>query len=242
MGFEVVPAIDLRGGRCVRLRQGDYARETVFGDDPGEVAARWSAAGATTIHVVDLDGARVGAPANLDAVKRIRQCSAASLQVGGGLRSDSAVESVLAAGADRVVLGTALVNDPAWVERLCNRIAERLVVGIDARRGMVATQGWRETSPLTTGEVVERANAMGVQRALFTDISRDGTLEGPNLDALRDVVQTATFEVIASGGVSALNDLFAIRSTGAAAAIVGQALYTGAVSLDEAVARLRSEA
>jgi phosphoribosylformimino-5-aminoimidazole carboxamide ribotide isomerase len=241
MGFELIPAIDLRGGKCVRLRQGDYAQETVFSEDPGATAARWSEAGATVIHVVDLDGAAAGEPRNLEALRRIRSASTATLQFGGGLRTDAAVEDALEAGADRVVLGTALVNNPDWVAGLCARLADRIVVGIDTRNGKVATQGWLETSALTTDDVVARANDLGVRRALFTDIARDGTLEGPNLDGLRAVVQHARFDVIASGGVASTDDLVAIRRTGAAAAIVGQALYTGAIDFTAALALLREE-
>src|SRR5579871_1135856 len=139
MGFQLIPAIDLRGGRCVRLLQGDYARETVFSADPAEVAARWTAAGAQTIHVVDLDGAASGRPSNLAALRAIRDATAATLQFGGGLRDDAAIDDALAAGADRVVLGTALITRPDWVERLCAQSAERILVGIDARDGRVAT-------------------------------------------------------------------------------------------------------
>src|SRR5439155_2059098 len=149
MGFQLSPAIALRGGKCVRLRQGDYAQETVFDDDPGAVVGRWSEAGATVVHVVDLDGAAAGRPVNLDALRIIRGATSATLQYGGGLRTDQAVDEALVAGADRVVLGTALVKDPDWVKRLCARFADRVMVGIDARGGRVATQGWLETSSLS---------------------------------------------------------------------------------------------
>ncbi|MEA2639763.1 MAG: phosphoribosylformimino-5-aminoimidazole carboxamide ribotide isomerase [Chloroflexota bacterium] len=241
MGFRVVPAIDLRGGRCVRLTQGDYDRETVFADNPAEVAARWTAAGARVIHVVDLDGAASGLPANLPALRAIRAATGVTIQYGGGLRDDATIDQVLEAGADRIVLGTALVTRPDWVASLCTRMGERIVIGIDARDGVVATQGWRDASTLTTRDAIARAAELGVQRALFTDIGRDGMLGGPNLAALREVVAAAPFEVIASGGVATIADLEAIQQTGAAAAIVGRALYTGAVDLGAAIARLEAQ-
>jgi len=239
MGFDVIPAIDLRGGRCVRLMQGDYARETVYSDDPAATAAAWFEAGAKILHVVDLDGAATGRPENLDALRAIRQATTATIQYGGGLRDDAAVQSALDAGADRVVLGTALVTRPEWVERLCASLADRVVVGIDTRDGRVATEGWKETTPVATKKLVEQANAFGVRWGLFTDIDRDGTLRGPNLDALKDVVRAAKFGVLASGGVATMDNLDALREAGAAGAIVGRALYTGQLDLRAAVARFR---
>jgi phosphoribosylformimino-5-aminoimidazole carboxamide ribotide isomerase len=237
VSFEVIPSIDLRGGRCVRLLQGDYDQETVFSDDPVAVATRWAEAGANTLHIVDLDGAATGAPAHLEVIAAIRRATPMTVHYGGGIRDDETVKRALAAGVDRVVLGTALITRPDWVAALCGRMAEQIVVGIDARNGRVATDGWKQTSSLTTADAVRRANEMGVQRALFTDISQDGTLAGPNLDALRAVVAEAEFQVIASGGVARLEDLDAIATTGATAAILGRALYTGAIDLRAAIAR-----
>lgn len=237
MGFDVIPAIDLRGGRCVRLRQGDYARETVYSEDPATTAAAWVEAGANVLHVVDLDGAAAGRPANLDALAAIRQATTATIQYGGGLRDDEAVRAALDAGADRVVLGTALVTRPEWVERLCASLADRLVVGIDSRAGQVATDGWRATTGVSTETLVAQANALGVRWGLFTDIERDGMLGGPNVGALKAVVGAAAFAVLASGGISTLDDLDAVREAGAAGAIVGTALYTGQLDLRSAVER-----
>jgi phosphoribosylformimino-5-aminoimidazole carboxamide ribotide isomerase len=236
MGFEVIPAIDVRGGKCVRLFQGDYAQETVFADDPAAVAARWTSEGARTIHVVDLDGAAEGKPVNLATLRAIRAITDATIEFGGGLRTDDAVAEAMEAGADRVVVGTALVNQPEWVGELCRRWGERIVAGIDARNGMVATAGWKDISSMTTEQIVDRAGELGLQWALFTDIGRDGTLEGPNVEALRAVVAQAQFRVIASGGVARTQDIAVIQATGAAAVIVGRALYTGAVSLPNALA------
>lgn len=237
MGFEVIPAIDLRGGRCVRLLQGDYARETLYSEEPAAMAAAWFAAGATALHVVDLDGAASGRPHNLDVLRAIRQATIATIQYGGGLRDDAAIQSAFDAGADRVVLGTALVTQPEWVERLCGSLVDRIVVGIDTRDGRVATEGWKQTTVVATEGLVARANALGVRWGLFTDIERDGMLGGPNLAALEDVVRTAKFGVLASGGVATIDDLDALRDAGAAGAIVGRALYTGQLDLRVAVRR-----
>jgi phosphoribosylformimino-5-aminoimidazole carboxamide ribotide isomerase len=235
MVFEVIPAIDLRGGRCVRLTQGDYDRETVFSDDPAGVARGFCEAGAGTIHVVDLDGAAEGRPMNLETLRAVRRAANVKIQYGGGLRTDEAVEQALEAGADRVVLGTALITRPTWVAVLCETYGHRVVVGIDARDGKVSTDGWRTTSAIPTEEAVDRANDLGVLWALFTDIARDGMLQGPNLEALSNVVSRAQFKVIASGGVTTLDDLPRIRETGAAAVIIGRALYTGAIDLEQAL-------
>ena len=238
MGFQIIPAIDLRAGRCVRLAQGDFNRETGWSDDPAEVARRWTEAGAAVIHVVDLDGAAAGISANLEGLREIRSATGVTLQFGGGLRSDAAVGAAFSAGADRVVLGTALVSRPEWVAELCERYGDRVVAGIDARHGRVAIQGWVEASALRIEEVAERANRMGVRRALVTDVERDGMLQGPSLETLTAVVSRATFEVQASGGITSVDDLRAVRNAGAAAAIVGQALYTGRIDLAEAIAAL----
>ena len=237
MGFEVIPAIDLRGGRCVRLMQGDYARETVYSDDPAATATAWADAGAASLHVVDLDGAAAGRPENLEVLAAIRRATPATIEYGGGLRDDAAVQAALNAGADRVVLGSALVNDPQWVERLCESLADRVVVGIDTRDGRIATEGWKATSDRSTEDLVAQANALGVEWGLFTDIARDGTLEGPNVVALRAVVAAARFRVLASGGMSSIDDLDAAQQAGAAGAILGRALYTGRIDLRAAVAR-----
>ncbi|HZT07090.1 MAG TPA: 1-(5-phosphoribosyl)-5-[(5-phosphoribosylamino)methylideneamino]imidazole-4-carboxamide isomerase [Chloroflexota bacterium] len=233
--FEVIPAIDILDGRCVRLAQGDFARASVFRERPEDAAVEWEASGATTIHVVDLDGAKAGEPANLQTLAAIRQATRATIQFGGGLRNDDAIAAALEAGADRVVVGTALVTDPEWVARLCQRHGERIVAGIDARDGRVAAAGWLATSALTVAQAVERAHSIGIRWALFTDIARDGMLEGPNLESLKGVVAQAPFDVIASGGVTSIDDLLAIRDTGAAAAIVGRALYAGRIDLRAAI-------
>ena len=235
MGFEVIPAIDLRGGRAVRLAQGDFNRE-IWSEDPVVVAMRWTEAGARLLHVVDLDGAAQGVPVNLPTLQAIRAVTDADIEYSGGLRNDESVAAALAAGASRVVLGTALISRPEWVGELCARYGEQIVAGIDARGGRVAVQGWLESSALDILEMVKRANGLGVRRAIVTDIERDGMLGGPSLDTYRSVLTTATFEVIASGGISSLEDIAAVRKVGAMGAIIGQALYTGHVDLRAALA------
>lgn len=237
MTFEVIPAIDLRGGQVVRLTQGNFEQQTIFSDNPAAVAMAWEAAGAMTIHIVDLDGAAAGHPVNLDAVRAIREAVACTLQVGGGLRTDESVNQILDAGADRVVVGTALVSQPEWVGRLVASLGERLVVGIDVRGDRVATAGWIVTSAYTTEAIIRRANELGVRHGLFTDIARDGTLAGPNIEALRRAVQAATFDVMASGGIASLDDIDRVRETGSAAVIVGTALYSGAINPRQALNR-----
>jgi len=239
MGFEVIPAIDVREGRCVRLAQGDFARE-IWSDEPVDVALRWTQIGARMLHVVDLDGAVAGKPMNLDTLRAIRGCTDTAIEYSGGLRDDDAVAAAFEAGANRIVLGTALVFRPEWVAQLCHRYGELIVAGIDARRGRVAVQGWKEASDLDVDEVVDRASQMGLKRAIVTDIERDGMLGGPNLDVLRDVVERGSFEVIASGGMSSIEDLKAARDAGAVGAIVGQALYAGRIDLAEAISRVGS--
>lgn len=237
MGFEVIPAIDLREGRCVRLAQGDFARE-IWSDEPVLVAQRWTEIGARMLHIVDLDGAVAGKPMNLHVLKAIRRCTEVAIEYSGGLRDDPAVAAAFDAGANRIVLGTALVSRPEWVAQLCLRYGGLIVAGIDARRGRVAVQGWTEASGLDLHEVVGRANDMGLEQAIVTDIERDGMLNGPNLDLLRDVVSRASFAVIASGGMSSVEDLEAARDAGAAGAIVGQALYAGHIDLAQALTRV----
>jgi phosphoribosylformimino-5-aminoimidazole carboxamide ribotide isomerase len=190
------------------------------------------------LHVVDLDGAATGTSHNLDALRTIRAATTGIVQYGGGLRSDEAVAAAFEAGADRVVIGTALVSRPDWVAFLVERFGERVMVSIDARRGKVATEGWRSGSGSDIVDIVARANELGVRRALVTDIEKDGMLQGPNLNVLREVVEQAKFPVIASGGITTLADLDLAAAAGAEGAIVGQALYAGRLDLTEAIARM----
>lgn len=224
----VIPAIDLRGGKCVRLTQGDYQRETVFDDDPVAVARRWEAAGAQLLHVVDLEGARDGVPRQQDAIEAIVDALEIPVQVGGGIRSRDHAARLFGAGVARIVLGTAAVSDPQLVTGLVEEYgAERIIVGVDARGGKVATQGWLETSAVDALDLIGEMGRAGVQRVVYTDIERDGMLTSPNFEAV-GAASGLGVTIIASGGVSRREDLERLATIpGVEAAIVGRALYTG---------------
>ena len=243
--MEIIPAIDILGGRCVRLEQGDYARETVFGEDPAAIADRWQQAGAPRLHVVDLDGARDGRPANGDVVRRMLAVASVPVQLGGGIRDIATINGYLDAGVDRVVLGTTAVKDQTTLLNAIVLFGERIVVGVDARDGFVATEGWREASGVPAADLVRQLSEVGVARVIYTDISRDGTLSGPNFAAIREVVEYANglpspVAVIASGGVSTIEQLRRLAALGVEGAIVGKALYTGAIDLAEALRAVTS--
>ena len=235
--MEIIPAIDLRGGNCVRLYQGDYARETVFSDAPLAVAQRWQAEGGQRLHIVDLDGAHSGNPANLAAITAITRALAIPVQVGGGVRSADTAAGLFDAGAARVVIGTAAVSNPELVEELCRRFgSERVVVALDARDGLVAIRGWTETSAITATDLARRMADLGVVRLLYTDISRDGTLEEPNYAATAALAQDSGLAVLSAGGVGAAEHVANLVPTGAEAAIIGRALYTGDITIADALA------
>jgi phosphoribosylformimino-5-aminoimidazole carboxamide ribotide isomerase len=236
--FQPVPAIDIRGGRCVRLVQGDYARERVFADDPVEMARHWADLGAARLHVVDLDGARDGSRPNRATIQRLLAALSIPVQVGGGVRALQTAEQLIADGADRVVVGTAAAEHPDALREWLARLGpERIVVGVDARNGLVATHGWTETTQLDAAQFCKALAEKGVIRILYTDISRDGTLEGPNVTAVKTLVQTEPrLKVLASGGVARLDDLRALAEAGAEGAIIGTALYDGRLSLDAVLA------
>jgi phosphoribosylformimino-5-aminoimidazole carboxamide ribotide isomerase len=235
----VVPAIDLLGGRTVRLAQGDYERATVYGDDPGTLAAGFAKAGAPRIHVVDLDGARAGRPANRDAVAAVvRAAAGLPVQLGGGLRTLAAVEEALALGVDRAILGTAALRQPALVREAASRFPGRVAVGIDARAGRVAVAGWLETSETSAVELARLFEDAGIAALIYTDIARDGMGSGPDLDGAASLAAAVAIPVIASGGVGSLDHVRAAAARardGVAGLIVGRALYTGAVKLEEAL-------
>ncbi len=235
----VIPAVDVLGGRAVRLLRGDYDRVTETRGEPVALAQEWAAAGARLIHVVDLDGARAGARINGAAIERICRAVTTPVEVGGGLRDAAAVAATLDGGAARAVLGTAALKDPALLGALLERWGERIVVGIDARDGYVATEGWREGSRTPATDLAREVVALGARHIIYTDIARDGTLAGPNLPALRAMIAAAGVPVIASGGVGTLDDLCKLRDAGAAAAIVGRALYSGAIDLQAAIAAVQ---
>ncbi len=242
--MDIFPAIDLLDGQCVRLYQGDYDKSQVFNDNPADMARSWLQQGANKLHLVDLDGAKAGQPVNLAAIASIvevaRQNAAkpVQIQVGGGLRTEASVKQLLELGIDRIILGTVAVEQPQLVSDLCQKYPHQIVVGIDARDGKVATKGWLETSEVLATELASRMAQMGAAAIIYTDIHRDGTMSGPNLDALRELASGIEIPVIASGGVSSVRDLLsllALEATGVTGTIVGRALYTGEVNLAEAI-------
>jgi phosphoribosylformimino-5-aminoimidazole carboxamide ribotide isomerase len=231
----ILPAIDIKDGHCVRLFQGDYAQVTTYGDDPVEVALRWQEAGAHWLHVVDLDGAKAGYPVNASLIGRIRAATSMQIEVGGGMRTLEHIEQVLAQGVDRVILGTVAITQRELVKQAVERWGERIAVGLDARDGWVAIAGWIETSQVRAVTLAQELAALGVQRFIYTDIARDGALSGPNFAALTEMQQASSATLIASGGVSSLADLRALNQSGVEGAIVGKAIYTGAVDLATAI-------
>lgn len=235
--MEVIPAIDLRLGLCVRLFQGDYQQETVFSDEPVSVALAWQEQGAPRLHLVDLDGAAGGVPVNLEVITSIIHNLTIPVQIGGGIRDLATAESLLSAGADRVVIGTAAVENPSLVEDLCQKHgSQRVVIAVDAKDGLVAIKGWLESTEVKAQDLVEQMALLGVRRILYTDISRDGTLTEPNFQANADLVRTTDMAVLASGGIATLDHVRRLVDTGAEGAILGRALYTEAFSLREAIA------
>ncbi len=237
--MEVIPTIDFRGGQVVRLRQGDYAQETVYSTDPVGTALTFQRAGAHRLHVVDLDGAASGTPAHLDACWRIVQAVRIPVQMGGGLRTIDTISAVVASGVRRVVLGTAAVEEPSLVEEAIARHGpQAVVVGLDAREGVVAVRGWKEQSGARVEELMERMAALGVALFIHTDIDRDGTLTGPNFDAVASVMRKAgelKVAVVATGGIGTADHVRRLAGLGVEGAILGSALYTGALSLADAL-------
>jgi phosphoribosylformimino-5-aminoimidazole carboxamide ribotide isomerase len=231
----ILPAIDLRGGQCVRLRQGDYTRETVFGDDPAAMARRWVDQGAAYLHLVDLDGARQGHPVNGDSVQRIMKAAGVPCQLGGGLRSEEHVAEVLGWGVDRVVLGTRALLDPAWCENLCRRFPGRVCLGIDARQGRVAVQGWQHESDRSALDLARQCASWPLAAIIYTDISRDGMLEGPNFVATAELAAAVAVPILASGGVTTLEDIARLARLGLAGCVIGRALYEGRLDLAAAI-------
>lgn len=232
------PAIDLKSGKCVRLYKGDMAQATVFNDSPGDQAAQFVKAGARWIHVVDLDGAFAGKSVNADAVRAILKNANVPVQLGGGIRDDDAIAAWLDAGVTRVILGTIALKDPDFVKRACKTFPGKIVVGIDARGGHVAVQGWAETSDMKAVDLARKFEDSGVAAIVYTDIDRDGALQGPNVDATVAMAKAVSIPVIASGGVSSLDDLAVLKrhaKDGIAGVISGRALYDGRIDLRAAI-------
>lgn len=236
----IFPAIDLRGGRCVRLKQGDYSRETVFGDDPLELAERWIAQGCEILHLVDLDGAKQGRPVNRDAVTRIVKKVKVPCQLGGGIRNDFDLDEVFSWGVQRAVIGTRALQDPNWVRDVIARYPNQIVLGLDAREGKVATHGWLETSESSAITVAKQFEDVPLAGIVFTDISRDGMLNGPNVQALDEMARAVIHPVIASGGITTLQDIQKLLEHDLAGAIIGRALYEGQLDLRDVLALVRS--
>ena len=231
--MQILPAIDLRGGKCVNLIQGIAEQETVFSDSPVEMAKQWQAEGAEYLHLVDLDGAFQGESANLHIVREIVDALDIPTQLGGGIRSMEHIDAVLALGVHRAILGTAALKQPSLVKQACEKHGERIAVGIDAKDGMVATHGWLEVSQKSAVEFAEEMD--DVQTIIYTDIKSDGMLKGPNVNATADIVNAVSANVIASGGVTSLLDIEALKDIDAYGAIIGRALYTGDLILSDTI-------
>ncbi len=236
--MEIWPAIDLRGGKPVRLRQGDYDQETVFGDDPVAFALKWRDAGARRLHLVDLDAARGDdCQANRDAVAKIVKQTGLPCQLGGGVRDSAAIEGLLELGLFRLIVGSAALKQPQWFASMCDKYPHQLAAGIDARGGMVATDGWLETSNTPAVDLASdlRQRTANIAAIIYTDIARDGMMQGPNFDGLAQMMSATDIPLVASGGVSSLDDIERLEAMGMPAAIVGRALYDDAMKLEDAV-------
>ena len=235
--MRIIPAVDIKEGRCVRLVQGKADQETVYSNDPLSMANHWDEEGAQTIHVVDLDGAFQGSPINSEIVKKIIYSSSVDIQVGGGIRTLEAIEKYVKAGAYRVILGTIAQKEPEFVEEACRRFPNKIIIGIDAQNGLVAVKGWVEVSEQKATDLAQKMKGFGIAGFIFTDISRDGMLQGPNLESIKEFAECAQLPVIASGGVSRLEDirnLAKLESYGVEGVIIGKALYDKTISFKEA--------
>ncbi len=235
----VIPAIDLKEGNCVRLEQGLMDKDTIFSSDPGAQARDWQDQGAELLHIVDLDGAFAGQPRNKNAIESILKAITIPAQLGGGIRDMATIEAYLSLGLSRVIIGTAAQRNPELVREACKKFPGQIVVGIDAKDGIVAVQGWAELTDITATALARTFEDFGVAALIYTDISRDGMLQGPNLEATRALAEAVAIPVIASGGVSSLQDitnLMAIEASGITGVITGKAVYTGAIRLQEAIA------
>lgn len=231
----IYPAIDLYGGKAVRLYKGDYAQMTVYSDDPVSVARDFAAAGASHIHLVDLEGAKIGKPANLDTIAKIVEATGLFAEVGGGIRDMETVDSYLSIGVSRVILGTAAVKDPVFLQAALDKYGEKIAVGVDLKDGFVAIKGWTETSDLKAEDFFEKMQNMGVKTIICTDISRDGAMKGANRELYRELSSKFAIDLIASGGVSSMEDVTALAEMKLHGAIIGKAYYIGAVDLKQAV-------
>lgn len=233
--MEIIPAIDILGGKCVRLAQGDYSRETVFSSDPVAMAHRWSSEGADRIHVVDLDGAKTGTRSNAKVIADIVDSVSCAVQTSGGIRSVAMVREMLDEGVNRVVIGTGAVKDPEFLRESIAAARDRLIVSVDAREGKVSLQGWTESTDIDPLQFIERLSSLGVERIVYTDILRDGVKNGPNFEMYERLTSATSVKVIAAGGVGSVEDIQRLADCGVEGAIVGRALYTGEIRLPEAL-------
>lgn len=234
----IIPAIDLKEGKCVRLEQGLMDKATVYSDDPATTAKHWEAQGAELLHVVDLNGAFAGVPKNLDAIKAIRGAVRMPIEVGGGIRDLATIRSLVAIGIDRIILGTAAIENPAFVQEACVKFPGRIIVGIDAREGLVAIKGWAEVTQVKAVDLAVKMQEYGVIAIIYTDIKRDGMLSGPNIEATQALAKALHIPVIASGGVHTMKDienLLTVRHSGVSGVITGKAIYSGSLNLREAI-------
>lgn len=238
--MEIYPAIDIRGGCCVRLRQGDYDRETVFDADPLAVAQRWVQQGARWLHLVDLDGAREGRPVNLEVIRRIVAESSVPTQVGGGIREWEHIDAILNLGVQRVVLGTRAIREPTWLRQACERHPGRIVLSLDAHGTRLATHGWQQSAERQVFDVLRESAGLPLAGFVYTDIQRDGMLTGPNFDVLADLRNATSLPVIASGGIATLDDLRRLAGLRLAGCIIGRALYEGRFDLTQALLATQS--
>ena len=231
----IFPAIDLRGGKCVRLIQGDFAKETIYSDDPQATALKWQNMGAKFLHVVDLDGARAGSPQNLDAIKKILDAVSIPIEVGGGIRTLDDVEKILSLGVRRVILGSVAVENISLVEDAVKKFGDKIVVGIDAKGGFVAVHGWEKSSAVKAEELAKKIVVAGVKTIIYTDISKDGMLSGVNAEIFSELEKKSGAQIVASGGVKSLEDIRALKAAKISGVIVGKAIYTGALDLKLAI-------
>jgi len=234
----IYPAIDIIKGRCVRLLQGRFDSTTVYGDDPIKMAEKWASLGAKWFHTVDLDGAKDGASNNRQIIYEIAKKINIPVQMGGGIRTMEDISNALSSGIERVILGTSAVKNPALVKNAIKEYPGRIAIGIDAKNGKVAIEGWEKASDFTAVEFAKRMEQLGCKIIIYTDIATDGMLKGPNLKAMEEMIKNVSMDVIASGGVSSIEDLLNLRDIGAAGAITGKAIYTGAIDLKEAIEKL----
>ena len=237
--MEIIPAIDLKGGKCVRLYQGDYNQETVFSKDPVDVARHWQSLGARRLHIVDLDGAAKGRICHFSIISSIVAAVKIPVQAGGGIRTMKSIDKLIDAGVDRVILGTAAIENQGLIKESCKWFGNRIIAGVDARNGYVATRGWVKSSEVTAIELIKCMQSVGIGRFIYTDISRDGTLTEPNFEAVGELIAAVDAKIIAAGGIASIVHLRKLAALGVEGAIVGRALYTGNIDLKKALESIK---